>query len=361
MTTIFRVRVETVEGPRLTLDVDHVHRSDWDRDLVPSPTQALHFLREPMIRGFDRPGGRELRCWESAAWAATFPLYPELGGRDFTDEPWNRANVGRFIACVGVTDRLNHTEMWNDTEDGRWYFPREVEPGAVDTPTALHHVVATDPRWLAQLAPGMEWDSTAYAHDEPIAVDPGWRTPEVLSLAWRLADSGDLSALPILTDALQEAGCANERLLGHLRDSCPHARGCWAVAAFLGNGFDPRVFDPAAVPRVDVDVWPVVEPWADEDEVETDRPVMTSSSTRPEDIAALLAALRPATQAERRSGWGWGLIRFTHAVSEPTELVLVPMKDPNWCAVRAAGGEYNVERSAFAAALGRFGVELPAG
>ena len=41
--------------------------------------------------------------------------------------------------------------------------------------------------------------------------------------------------LPILADALEEAGCANQDLLAHCRHSGEHVRGCWAVDLLLGK------------------------------------------------------------------------------------------------------------------------------
>jgi hypothetical protein len=39
----------------------------------------------------------------------------------------------------------------------------------------------------------------------------------------------------ILADALEEAGCADPDLLGHLRRPGPHVRGCWVVDLLLGK------------------------------------------------------------------------------------------------------------------------------
>ena len=39
-------------------------------------------------------------------------------------------------------------------------------------------------------------------------------------------DSGRLS---ILADAMEEAGCTDTDILGHLRGPGPHVRGCWVV------------------------------------------------------------------------------------------------------------------------------------
>jgi hypothetical protein len=39
--------------------------------------------------------------------------------------------------------------------------------------------------------------------------------------------------MPILADALQDAGCDNEDVLNHCRGSGPHVRGCWVVDLVL--------------------------------------------------------------------------------------------------------------------------------
>ena len=41
--------------------------------------------------------------------------------------------------------------------------------------------------------------------------------------------------LPILADALEEAGCDRLDVLAHLRGPAPHVRGCWAVDHCLGS------------------------------------------------------------------------------------------------------------------------------
>ena len=41
--------------------------------------------------------------------------------------------------------------------------------------------------------------------------------------------------LPALADALEEAGCTDESILGHLRRPGPHARGCDVLDALLGR------------------------------------------------------------------------------------------------------------------------------
>jgi hypothetical protein len=63
-----------------------------------------------------------------------------------------------------------------------------------------------------------------------------WRTDTVLAVARRAYDAREFAALPILADALQDAGCDSADLLNHLRDPhAEHVRGCWALDLVLGK------------------------------------------------------------------------------------------------------------------------------
>jgi hypothetical protein len=72
-----------------------------------------------------------------------------------------------------------------------------------------------------------------------------WRPPALaagpslqacaLAIARRAYEEGDFLALPLLADALEDAGYADAHLLGHLRGPGPHVRGCWAVDLLLGK------------------------------------------------------------------------------------------------------------------------------
>jgi hypothetical protein len=73
----------------------------------------------------------------------------------------------------------------------------------------------------------------------PVTFDPAWRTPTVVALARQMDeapdDRRDYAALPILADALQDAGCDSADLLDHCRGKGPHVRGCWALDLVLGK------------------------------------------------------------------------------------------------------------------------------
>ncbi|WP_439626966.1 hypothetical protein [Gemmata sp.] len=68
-----------------------------------------------------------------------------------------------------------------------------------------------------------------------MTVDPAWLTSDVLALARGIYAERAFDRMPILADALQDAGCDNEDVLTHCRDaSAPHVRGCWVVDLVLG-------------------------------------------------------------------------------------------------------------------------------
>lgn len=45
----------------------------------------------------------------------------------------------------------------------------------------------------------------------------------------------DTGRLAVLADALEEAGCSDADILGHLRGPGPHVRGCWVIDSLLGK------------------------------------------------------------------------------------------------------------------------------
>jgi hypothetical protein len=68
----------------------------------------------------------------------------------------------------------------------------------------------------------------------PVAADPRWQTATVV-LAQAIYDDRAFDRLPVLADALQEAGCLAEDILDHCRDQGPHVGGCWVVDLLLGK------------------------------------------------------------------------------------------------------------------------------
>jgi hypothetical protein len=77
----------------------------------------------------------------------------------------------------------------------------------------------------------------------PVAFSPKWRTRSSYegargAYAERLLPGGELDPVRLadVAKALEEAGCSDLALLGHLRSPGPHVRGCWALDLVLGKG-----------------------------------------------------------------------------------------------------------------------------
>jgi hypothetical protein len=72
----------------------------------------------------------------------------------------------------------------------------------------------------------------------PAAVNPAWldwQDGAPVRMAQAIYDGGRFGDLPVLADALEEAGCTDPDILGHCRGPGPHARGCWVVDALLAK------------------------------------------------------------------------------------------------------------------------------
>lgn len=69
-----------------------------------------------------------------------------------------------------------------------------------------------------------------------LTLNPAWRTTDVMLLARGIYDERAFDRMPILADALQDAGCDSDDILTHCRDtSLTHVRGCWVVDLVLNK------------------------------------------------------------------------------------------------------------------------------
>lgn len=84
---------------------------------------------------------------------------------------------------------------------------------------------------------GRRPDGPSGRFDAPVVtLDPAWlawHDGTVSRLAWWIAAEGDFDALPILTDALEDAGCADAAILDHCRSGGPHTAGSRVVSRIL--------------------------------------------------------------------------------------------------------------------------------
>ncbi len=69
-------------------------------------------------------------------------------------------------------------------------------------------------------------------------VDPSWLSwndEAIPKLAKTIYECRHFGLMPILGDALEEAGAIDEGILRHCRSEADHVRGCWVIDALLGK------------------------------------------------------------------------------------------------------------------------------
>jgi hypothetical protein len=69
----------------------------------------------------------------------------------------------------------------------------------------------------------------------PISLDPSCLSGNVRSLAAAIYEERSFEAMPILGDALEEAGCLDQAILTHCRSGEAHYRGCWLLDLILAK------------------------------------------------------------------------------------------------------------------------------
>jgi hypothetical protein len=91
----------------------------------------------------------------------------------------------------------------------------------------------------AEIAVQCHWIRDIFANRfRPVTFDPAWvqwNAGTVRKMAQAIYDDRAFDRLPILADALEDAGCDNRDVLDHCRAGGEHVRGCWVVDLLLGN------------------------------------------------------------------------------------------------------------------------------
>lgn len=112
-----------------------------------------------------------------------------------------------------------YTVIGADGSVGLWVFPPEQA-----VPAALATLSVDPALWLRDIV-GNPF--------RPAAFDSRWRTADTVGLARGVYEDRAFDRLPILADALMDAGCEDEQIIDHCRSDGPHVRGCWVVDLVL--------------------------------------------------------------------------------------------------------------------------------
>ncbi len=97
------------------------------------------------------------------------------------------------------------------------------------------HVLAAlyQDNWRAELAAQCDLVRCLFGNPFRLSrLDPAWlkhAEGSVRHLARVIRDEGRFADLPVLGDALEDAGCRDESVLEHCRHCGAHAHGCWVI------------------------------------------------------------------------------------------------------------------------------------
>jgi hypothetical protein len=107
---------------------------------------------------------------------------------------------------------------------------RATDSQSADTPSGEGRRPTEEARWQTMVLRDVSGNPF-----RPITFSSDWRTEAALALARQAYASRNFSPMPILADALQDAGCDNAAILDHCRGPGPHVRGCWVVDLVTGK------------------------------------------------------------------------------------------------------------------------------
>jgi hypothetical protein len=160
-----------------------------------------------------------------------------------TDSARDAVEVTERLAD-GLAESYELNQLWPRSDEERWERAKEritlLLTGGV-YPRSLSQEVSWETSGLGVRKKERSFQAALLrcVFDNPfcpVALSPGWRTPDTLTLAQAAYDNRELPAgtleparLNVLADALEEAGCTERSLLDHLRSSGPHVRGCWPI------------------------------------------------------------------------------------------------------------------------------------
>jgi len=192
----------------------------------------LDFLRRPR-----RPSVRKLRLFAVGCWRRLIPVTEDCSAVNAIEVSERRADL-----------RATMTEL-REAQKELEQIPRELTSQLSGLYSILEgRFSLRDARWSSSELP----EQCAILRElfgplpfRPISFAKAWRSwnaATVPQLALAAYEERNLPAatldppkLALVADALEDAGCTDAELLGHLRGPGPHVRGCWALDLVLGK------------------------------------------------------------------------------------------------------------------------------
>jgi hypothetical protein len=212
---------------------------------------------EAMLRFLDgRASDRKLRLFACACCRRVWHLLTDPDSRRavevserFADRSAGPRELAAALVRVATRDQAAHLAASRKPAETVWEACAATIELAVDAATRDAEAAAVGPAaWdrvqadanraravEAGLAAGLLREVVGNPFRRP-GVAPSvlaWHGGTVPRLARTIYDEHRFGDLPVLADALEEAGCADAEILAHLRGPGPHVPGCWPLDLLL--------------------------------------------------------------------------------------------------------------------------------
>lgn len=170
------------------------------------------------------PGSYDAEFWRpthlNVAAAVNDDVFVQRGSHQ-GDDRWEETT--HLANAAEEAERKSHCDLLRDVfgaclgppgEEGNWL------PSGLDHPLLQHEQWCRLPT-QRDVVCRSEWSA--------------WNAGAIGRLARSIYDDEAFGLLPILADALEEAGCHDPEILEHCRGPGPHVRGCWVVDLLTGR------------------------------------------------------------------------------------------------------------------------------
>ena len=210
--------------------------ADWNACTY--PTQMVEFLD-------GEANARKLRLFAVACCRRVWHLLVDKRSRVAVE------TAERFADGMATQDELNDA---NDSSYEAWEVGTEIACAASGATILRDDFAYVPAYWAAQYAYLGLLDSSEHAGIKepaaqahlarcifgplpfrPVTLNPAWFTLAVTQLAEGIYEEKAFDRMPVLGDALEEAGCTDIEILNHCRQSGEHVRGCWVIDLLLGK------------------------------------------------------------------------------------------------------------------------------
>jgi hypothetical protein len=187
-----------------------------------------------------RAGERKLRLFTAACCRKIWPL--------LTDERSRRAveTTERYADGLATGEEMDAADAESDAVVGK----QGTSAASAAMWCAAHDRDDYGPcvAWVVRHLRGQFYNEPALLPDAalagvlrclfnpfgPASLDPAWLTADVRALARGIDQGRKFEEMPVLGDALEDAGCTDQGVLEHCREG-DHARGCWLLDLVLGR------------------------------------------------------------------------------------------------------------------------------